>query len=272
MSIFSKALSQVGTADLQELLQEKAVENARLEFKLLVPSKDDTMKKLSSFANTFGGYMVVGERANSADGRVEELPGVDEEAGYKQKVVDWCFKHVSPPLTVEVSDPIPAPATSGKVCYVIHTAESDVAPHFLNGRKGIWVRSDEFSARFDAQLANDNELRDLLDRRKLIRERRISLLERARKRFDTYVAKNHTSVSGIRQKAFPSLELCVVPRFPSRPLCEQEKLKELISQNRLGWRQVGFPRPGSSTVSQHESAIVLAAAGHDSLVEVNVWG
>jgi predicted HTH transcriptional regulator len=188
VSIFSKAVSQVETADLQELVQEKAVENARLEFKLLVPSKDDTSKKLSSFANTFGGYMVVGAKANSADGRIEDLPGVDEEAGYKQKVIDWCFKHVSPPLTVEVSDPIPAPNASGKVCYVIYTPESEVAPHFLNGRKGIWVRTDEFSARFEAELANDNELRHLLDRRKLIRERRVSLLDRARKRFDTLAA------------------------------------------------------------------------------------
>lgn len=145
MSIFSKPLSQMSSADLQELLTDSAVENARLEFKLQVPTKDETLKKLSSFANTFGGFMVVGASALSADGRVDGLPGVDVEAGYKQKVVDWCFSAVSPPLVVEVSDPIPIPADGGKVCYVIRTGESDVAPHFLNGRKGVWVRTDEFS-------------------------------------------------------------------------------------------------------------------------------
>lgn len=56
-----------------------------------VPSKDETLKKISSLANTFGGYMVVGARANSADGRLTELPGVDPESGYRQKVVQWCF-------------------------------------------------------------------------------------------------------------------------------------------------------------------------------------
>ena len=45
----------MATADLQELLIDSAVENARLEFKLQVPTKDETLKKLSSFANTFGG-------------------------------------------------------------------------------------------------------------------------------------------------------------------------------------------------------------------------
>ena len=63
MSIFTKPLSQLETADLQELLTDKAVENARLEFKLQIPNKDDTLKKLSSFANTVGGFMVVGAKS-----------------------------------------------------------------------------------------------------------------------------------------------------------------------------------------------------------------
>jgi len=230
MSIYTKPLSQVVTADLQELLTDKAVENVRLEFKSEVPKKDDTLKKLSSFANTFGGFMVIGAKAKSEDGRIEDLPGVDEESGYKQKVVDWCFNGASPPLIVQVSDPIPVSSASGKVCYVIHTAESEVAPHFLNGRKGVWVRTDEFSSRFEAQLANDNELRHLLDRRKLIRERRDSLLERARKRFDTYAGTRHTDRGGHRTNFEPRLELCVVPRFPARPLCEQGKLAPLIRE------------------------------------------
>src|SRR5260221_6031480 len=119
MSIFTTPLPQLGTADVQELLEGGAVENARLEFKLEVPSKDETLKKLSSFANTYGGFMVVGAKAVSANGRIEGLPGVDEQNGYKQKVVQWSFDAVSPPLIVGVSDPIPAPSGNGKVCYVV---------------------------------------------------------------------------------------------------------------------------------------------------------
>lgn len=76
---------------------------------------------------------------------------------------------------------------NGKVCYVISVPESEVTPHFLNGRKGVWIRTDEFSGRFDAQLANESELRSLFDRRNVILERRASLLERAQNRFDTYL-------------------------------------------------------------------------------------
>jgi len=128
MSIFGTPLARITTSDLQELVQEVAVENARLEFKLLIPTKDETLKKLSSFANTFGGFMVIGAKANSATGRIEYLPSVNIEAGYKQKVVRWCFDGASPPIIVQVSDPTPAPAGNAKVCYVVHMAESDTAP------------------------------------------------------------------------------------------------------------------------------------------------
>jgi len=272
MAIYTKPVSQLATSDLEELLRDRAVENVRLEFKRDVPPKDETLKKLSSFANTFGGLVVVGAGARGADGRIEGLPGVDVLDGYKQKVVDWCFGGASPPLTVEVSDPIPTPGGGGKVCYVISVPESDVAPHFLNGRKGVWVRTDEFSGRFEAQLANESELRSLFDRRKLVLERRADLLERARGRFDIYAAKRHTNAYGHRIEFGPRLEFCVVPRFPAHPLCEQGQLQPLITANHCPWRGICFPLPSSSIVSQHESAIVLGAAGPDSTFEANIWG
>src|SRR5690242_750849 len=104
MSFFTTPPSQLDTARLKELLDSPAIENVRLEFKREVPDKDETLKKLSSFANTFGGDMVIGARANSDDGRIEDLCGVDPQSGYKQKIVQWCFDAASPPLTVEVSD------------------------------------------------------------------------------------------------------------------------------------------------------------------------
>ncbi len=272
MSIFTKPVSQLNTDDLRELLNNGAVENVLLEFKLLVPNKEETLKKISSFGNTFGGFVVIGAKADSADGRIQDLPGVDIEPGYKQKVVQWCFDGASPPLVVEVSDPIPAPAGDSKVCYVIHIAESDVAPHFLNGRKGVWIRTDEFSTRYDAQLANEVELRHLLDRRRLVRERRDRILERARKRFDVYIAKMHTDKGGNRTKVGPVLEFAVVPRFPALQLCRHEEFREYILKSYVNWRQVMFPNPGQPILFQHESAIILNPVRQESIFEVNVWG
>lgn len=266
MSIFTKPISQLTASDLNDLLAEKAVENLRLEFKLQTPDKDETLKKVSAFANTYGGLMVVGAEADSADGRIQGLPGVDPVRGYKQKVVQWCFDAATPPLTVGVSDPIAAPAGDGRVCYVISVPESDLAPHFLNGRKGVYVRTDEFSGRFEARLADERELAHLLDRRKLIAERRMSLVARARDRFAVYYGSKGGNT------ARPRLEISVVPRFPARPVCEQHNLGPCLMTNRIPLRHGGFPHLTGGTISQHESVIMLDPVAEQSLLEANVWG
>ena len=273
MSIFSKPVSQVQHADLQQLVQENAVENLRLEFKSEIPNKDETLKKVSSFANTLDGYLVIGAQADSTDGRIQSLPGVNPESGYKQKIIQWCFDAVSPPMTVEVSDPIASPTNGGKVSYVIFVPESDTAPHFLNGRKGVWVRIDEFSGRFEARLANETELRHLFDRRKLVQERRGRLVERAKKRFEAYIATSHTDAGGQRARVGPLLQMCIVPRFPSRQLCEQSSLKQRLLNTATNWRQTVFPDLSRcQLVWQHESAIIIDPADRTSFLEVNTWG
>ena len=271
MSIFSKPLTQLDATDLQELILNGAVENVRLEFKSEVPHKDETLKKLSSFANTFGGFLVVGAKANSADGRVQDLVGVEEQPGYRQKLVQWSFDACSPPLIVEVSDPIPTPSGNGKFCYVIYTPESDATPHFLNGRKGIWVRTDEFSAKFEARLADERELRHLLDRRRLIRERRSNLIARAAKRFEAF---SRTRLGEEKAKCATRLNFSLIPRFPARQLYEQHELKSLNEPqgNWIPWQHVLFPDLSIRGISQHESLIVPNAAGELSFLETNIWG
>lgn len=265
MSIFTKSPSQVTTADLQELLSEGAVENVRLEFKSEVPKKDETLKKLSSFANTFGGYMVMGAKADSKDGRLQGVPGVDVQSGYKQTIAQWCFDGASPPLVVEVSDPVASPSANGKICYVLYAPESDVAPHFLNCRNGVWVRTDEFSAHFEAQLATENELRYLLDRRELVRERRTLVLQRARKRFGVYAARVHRDRPGVKENPSPMLEMSVIPRFPARQLCQEEDLQDRIWNSQIPYRHVIYPNPSQQLLSQHESVIVLSPATGTSI-------
>jgi hypothetical protein len=272
MSVFAKPISQITTEDLQELLSMQAVENVRLEFKRDVPRKDETLKKLSSFANTYGGLMVVGAEANSSDARLVALPGVDAQAGYKQTIVQWCFAGATPPLTAEISDPLPVPGANGKVCYVINIAESDVAPHFLNGRKGVYIRTDEFSSRFEPQLATEHELRQLMNRRQLIRERRARLIDRARERFTTFATRPQAPELDGREHLGSRIELAVVPRFPAAPLCEHTELLTTIREASVAWRQVGFPRNTYGAISQHESAIVLQPCGSRSFFEANIWG
>lgn len=272
MSLFDTPITRLQTQDLLELLADQAVENVRLEFKRDVPSKDEMLKKLSSFANTFGGILVVGAEANSADGRITALPGVESQPSYKQTIVQWCTSGAMPPLTAEVSEPIPIPDASGRVCYVINVPESDLGPHFLSGRKGVYVRTDEFSKRFEAGVATEQELRHLLSRRALVQERRTALIQRARERYATFAARPQPATTDGRESLSSRIELAVSPRFPASPLCAHEHLFKAVRENSVRWRQVGFPRHSYSAMTQHESAIVLQPCGHLSYLEATFWG
>ncbi|MGH9525217.1 MAG: AlbA family DNA-binding domain-containing protein, partial [Terriglobales bacterium] len=272
MSFFTKSVNEVNGSDLSALVDDGAVENVMLEFKRGEPSKDEMLKKLSSFANTFGGRLVVGAEGD-ASGRLVSLPGVPPVAGYKQKIVAWCVEGAAPPVVVEVSEPIPAPgAAAGAVCYVIYVPESDLAPHFLNGRKGLWVRTNEFSARFEERYADERDVRGLLERRRAVRSRRAALLSRARARFNRY----RSDVAHARDGA-AALCLSAVPRFPHRPLVAEG---DLVPRLRRGesftkWRGRDFPGWETNKVlTQHESLLWMGCVGGDagSLLEVNVWG
>jgi hypothetical protein len=272
VSIFTKPISSLTFDDLQELLNRRAVESVRLEFKRDVPNRDETLKKLSSFANTLGGLMVVGAEAGN-DGRITALAGVLPQPSYKQTLIQWCFDGVSPPIDLEVSDPIPTRDGTGSACYVVSVRESPVAPHFLNGRKGAWLRTDEFSSRVKSELATDAELQQLLRRRQLVVERRKSLVARSRERFATFTNHKYAEFGRRAGGIGARFELSVGPTFPMSRVCGEAHLLKTIQSSTIPWRQVGFPRTtAGGVISQHESAIVLRPGSSFSILEANVWG
>jgi hypothetical protein len=270
MSIFSKPVTALTTGDLQELLTEQPVENIRLEFKSIPPSKDETLKKLSSFANTYGGFAVVGAQEDGK-GRLQTLPGVTPINGYRQQVVQWCYDGVWPPLEVFVSDPIPTPQDATKVCYVIEVPLSAETPHFLNGRKGAYVRTDEHSRRFEPQLATYEELTHLGSRRAALVQRREALARRSVERFNTYVQTDYGKAK-TKGDIGATIFVSVSPQFPHRQLMERGTLLTHFTTHYITWRQTGFPGPNKPKISAHESLLIPGGAYKFSLIEITVWG
>jgi hypothetical protein len=270
VSIFDKSITTLATADLQELLTEQAVENIRLEFKSIPPSKDEMLKKLSSFANTYGGYVVVGA-TEDGKGRLQSLSGIAAVNGYRQQLVQWCYDGVWPPLEVFVSDPIPAPQDATKVCYVIDVPLSAETPYFLNGRKGAYVRTDEHSQRFEPQLATYEELTHLGNRRATLVQRREALARRSVERFNTYVQTDYGKAK-TKGDIGATIFVSVSPQFPHRQLMEHGTLLTHFTTHHITWRQTGFPAPNKPKISAHESLVIPGGAYRFSLIEITVWG
>ena len=271
MSIFDKQIGALDSSDLAALLSENAVENIRLEFKREVPGKDETLKKLSSFANTYGGHLVVGAEASSTDGRLTGLPGVPAEAGFRQRIIQWLYEGTSPPVVAFVSDGIASPEAADQFCYVISIPQSQQAPHFLNARKGAYVRTDEFSQRFEARHATFDEISQLSQRRALARDTMERLFARAQQRYEVLARRDHASKTKSTAGLGATVELFLCPSFPSAPLVEETQVLKILKDCRVQWRSVGFPN-SYDVLSQHESGVILQPAGGFSMLEAGTWG
>jgi hypothetical protein len=141
----------------------------------------------------------------------------------------------------------------------------------LEARKGAYVRTDEFSDRFEPQLATYKEIQHLANRRELAVARRRALFERAERRYATLVEQDYEKNPSTRGSHGTLLQIAVTPSFPVSPLSDENALENLLRSERITWRSVGFPRI-QELVTQHESVLDLHSSYGFSLLEVTTWG
>lgn len=258
MSIFSKQINKIIYDDIIELNEEKMRENIRLEYKANVPNKEETIKKISSIANTYGGYIVIGA-SDDGNGNLKSLDGVDPQKSLNQKIIQWCYDNIYPPVTPFISNAISHKVNPQKVFYVIFIEESHETPHFLNGRKGCYIRTDEFSQRFNPKLATYEEIQHLSNRRKQAIQFRTSLIDRSQKRFETHTKLHYSSSKSIVGNIDVTFKLLVSPRFLGLYPIRIVELENALISSKTVARGIEFP--SGAIQSQHEGYYFLNPRG-----------
>lgn len=253
MGIFGKPIKDITLADLQELVDEKAQENIRLEFKEQAVSRDDFLKKISGFGNTNGGYLIIG-MAEGKNHTAREVVGVPQQPSIEAQVTAWCTQHLYPPLLPGVSKEI-AVTGKGTYAYVIQVEESELAPHFIEGRQGCYIRTNEGSHKFDAKLATQPEILALLNRREAAVRRAWDLLRRSRKRLQRAwdLQKINSPVPVL------PFTIRLEPVFPRRPLISVAQLESSVEAARAG---MGALRSFPSGERVHALADALVFSGY----------
>lgn len=238
MPFFSRQVADLTTEDIFELLEAGARENIRLEFKREMPTRDELLKKLSGFANTYGGHLLIGA-AEDKRGELSGLPGIDPQPSFDQQVASWCFEGVYPPIVPDISAPIPHPQDPAKVFYVIYVGESLATPHFLEARGGCWVRTGEYSQRPKEGLATYEEIEHLADRRRRAVELRDRLLDRAAARFGVHGRHHHLRTGN--EVSDTTISIALLPAFPAGPPLAHEALRAALPHCRRPARGVWIP-------------------------------
>ena len=133
MSLEAKALSELTSQDLQELVDRKAWEDLTHEFKRDLPGNSDGdrtefLGDVSSFANSSGGYIIYG--LEESEGEAHELVGV---AG----VADQNIRRLEQMANSGIDPPIPGlhivavRLDENRTAMVVHIPRSPVLPHMV---------------------------------------------------------------------------------------------------------------------------------------------
>jgi hypothetical protein len=240
MSIYSKQINSINYSDIALLFSDGAKENIRLEFKREYPSKEEPLKKISSLANTWGGYIVIGIEQD-INGKASALVGVEPKQGFQQQIIEWCYGSLYPPISPMISAPIQKIDDSSKVFYVVYVSESYDAPYFLNDRKGCYIGTDEFSQLFEPRLATYDEIMHLSNRRESAVELRESIISRANQRFLTHVEQGYAAYRNTIGDIDTTAWFAVIPSFPTQMPIDLSKLDKAINQIHIKARDVNFP-------------------------------
>lgn len=269
MSFFTTPVKQLAAKDLEELVLMRAQENLQLEFKREQADRDEHLKKVSSFANTLGGRIVYGIEQDK-ESRATRLAGVDRDDAFESQLTSWCAHYLDELLVPEVSGAITLPGTS-RVAYVVDVQESELAPHFIRGRRGCYIRTNEGSLRFDAKLAEQGELRALLNRREEVRARAAALKKRSEERAEKRLGILRETLNTWAPWAPFTFRAAL--RFPRKPLVLSSALASLVEASRYDFAANPFPRTAAGVRSHAESLIYLKPR-HEllNLLEVTTFG
>jgi hypothetical protein len=157
--MFAKDISQLQYADIDDLVNvRKEREGYSLDYKTSFGNPDKAKKELakdiSAFANTGGGYLIIGVDKDYV------ISGVDQTI-QNRPVDEWINQvlssNIEPPLFYFDPKTISIP-NSDKVVVVIHVPESTKKPHIVTEWNNYQIRMNDSS-----KSANHSQIRDMFE-------------------------------------------------------------------------------------------------------------
>ena len=142
MSLFAKDIESIEFDDVKAFFELNIREGLRVDYKSDFPS--DLAKIIIALANTAGGIVLIGIRANVRTNKPEEIVGVELQTGIEERVVNISLSNIRPSMLPEIKvcpyksqDNL---SLADRAVVVIRIPPSELAPHIHLHDNKIWIR------------------------------------------------------------------------------------------------------------------------------------
>jgi len=231
--MFGALLTAIEFPEVVTFLQTGVREGVSLDFKIDFPSNLE--KTLSAFANTYGGVLLIGVGETTSGAAALPVAGVELKPGLRERVLQKGLEAVYPPILPEVHvvefRSGPTLTMPDRAVVVVRVAESDQAPHSVDGRTVVYLRNDNVSTPF--RKATLGEIEWLSNKRQLSVEQKDCLIERAADRAANLRSRRRTRNGPRTYWREGAMVLTAVPVYPRVALMETSAWSEMIRQIRV---------------------------------------
>lgn len=217
--MFSKPIDEIKYEDLK-VFTDQYPEGMRVEYKSEI-GKNKIPRGVSSLANSFGGFFIIGAKTDLKTNMVTDLDGIPDDPGLRERILQSCLDGIYPPINPEIKL---IKLKNKNIVVLIRVSESPDAPHAIQNSSRIYVRVGEVTDTNDfSKEADIRRIEYLLERRKGYQLKKEKYLKLSEERFSKVCSRP------LSWGKVPILSLCASPFSTISPVIPLNTLEEFFN-------------------------------------------
>ena len=215
--MFAKPFNQLEYADIEEFCQEHP-EGESVEYTEVMPTGGRRTKDIptivSAFANTSGGYLLIGIETDDNNKPIIPIEGIPNQPQIEERLRGSASEGIYPPVALDVGIVDDIPNHPDNVVVVVHVKESQQSPHAIEKFTKVHIRIGSTTP-----LASIFRIEYMFKQRDKSRENGNEIENRIEKR-----------VTSRWSLPNPNISVVARPVFPNRRLISPAQIYEYIMQ------------------------------------------
>ena len=230
--MFGLPIEKITFADVDAFCRSGVREGVLLDFKKDFPARLE--KTIASFANTYGGIILIGVDETPTGAPVVPVCGVALVPGLRERVIQIGLDSIYPPLIPEVKvvdfKSADGLTESDRAVVVARVHESEIGGHAVDKRTTVYLRVENVSDY--VRKATMGEVEWFINKREKALQEKSRILHVAREHASQYLMRLRTRHGMSTSEPAARCVFWTVPRFPRQPLASPQELLNLAYELR----------------------------------------